>query len=174
MNKLYLSLITLTLITGCASKHNQPLSTAQDFWEAEQKYQTAQAAKLTLKGDEDNTKLHQKIKIDKIEFSDPKISEDASSASVPTILTLKDFSMINHAKAKISFDTKMQKDEEKWKVNMFETKKALYLAIGKEFAQSLSRDLTTTIQQTLGDQKQIEGIFKQLIKGLQKATQTED
>ncbi len=172
MKKFYLSILTLLLIFGCAAKHTQPKGIAYDFWLAQKNHHIDEAAKLTLKQNKNDTKLHKKIKIEDIHFDNATIKDN--QATIPTTLTLKDFSMLNHKEAKISFDTKMQKQDNNWKINMFETKKALYLAIGKEFAQSLSNDLGSVIQQTLGDKEQIQGIFKQLIKGIQKATKESD
>ncbi len=166
--KLYLTVLTIFLIFGCAAKNSQPKGVAYDFWLAQKNHYLDDATKLTLKQNKNDTKLHKKIEIKDINFSDAIIKNN--QATIPTTLTLKNFSMLNQKKAKITFDTKMQKQDDEWKINMFETKKALYLAIGKEFAQSLSNDLGSIIEQTLGDKEKIQGIFKQLIKGIQKAT----
>jgi hypothetical protein len=57
---------------------------------------------------------------------------------------------------------------------MFETKKALYLAIGKTYAQTLGKDFANSVQQALGDGKEIKSIFQQLIHGLQKAVNSQN
>ena len=161
----------LILLGGCASKTDKPSGVAYDFWLAEKANEPAKAAKLTLKEDTDATRLHDKIKIADLKFDDPDIAGD--EASIPTTLILRDFSPISHDQAAVSFETKMQKSEKGWRVDMPETKKAFYLAIGKSYAQTLGKDFTNTVKQALGDGKQIQSIFKQLIQGIQKAVESE-
>ncbi len=168
----YLLPVTLLLFAGCASKTDQPSGVAYDFWLAEKAQEPNKAAKLTLKEDMEAAKLHTKIKIADVKFDDPIIKGD--EATVPTTLVLKDFSPLSHDKATVSFETKMQKSDKGWRVNMFETKKALYLAVGKSYAQTLGKDFANTVQQALGDSGEIQSIFKQLIQGIQKAIVTEN
>jgi len=167
----YLSLlpILLLLIGGCASKTDRPTGVAYDFWLAEKAHKPDKAAKLTLKEDPETAKLHKKIKIADVKFDDPVIKGD--DATVPTTLVLKDFSPLSHDKATVSFETKMQKTDKGWRVDMFETKKAFYLAVGKSYAQTLGKDFANTVQQALGDGEQIQSVFKELIKGLKKSIQ---
>ncbi len=168
MKNTYLSLITLLLITGCASKSTNPSGVAYNFWLAQKEHKLQDATKLTIKKDLDKTKLHKKVEISDINFETAKITDN--DASIPTTLLLKNFSPINQADAKVTFETKMQKHDGEWKINMFETKKALYFAIGDQFTQNIGTDLSATIQQIIGDGDNIKNIFEQLIKGLQKAT----
>ena len=161
------TLLLVLFITGCAHKSTDPGGVAYDFWLAEKKSDIDHAAELTLKKDTERVKLHPKIKISDIEFGDPKIEGDL--AEVPTTLTLAAFSPMGDEKAKVDFETKMRKTEEGWRVDMFETKKAFYLAVGKTYARTLGQELASSIQNALGDTEQIKGIFGQLVKGLQKA-----
>ena len=163
----YLLPVTLLLLVGCASKTDRPSGVAYDFWLAEKAQEPDKAAKLTLKEDTEAAKLHNKIKIVDAKFDDPVIKGE--EAIVPTTLVLKDFSPLSHDTAAVSFDTKMRKSEQGWRVDMFETKKALYMAAGKSYAQTLGKDFANTVQQALGDSGEIQSIFKQLIQGIQKA-----
>ena len=86
----------------------------------------------------------------------------------------QDFSLIENNQAKVTFNTIMTKTDKGWRINMFETKKELYLEIGKVYAQTLGKDFANTIQNALGDTDQIKGIFQQLIKGLQKAVEKQN
>ncbi len=172
MKLLFCFTLSLLILAGCATKKNEPSGIAYDFWLAQKAHNPQKAAKLTIKEDPQRAKLHQKIKIADVTFQDPKIS--GNKADIPTTLILKEFSPLRNESADVSFITYMQKGEKGWRVNMFETKKALYLALGKSYAQSLGKDFTNTIQQALGDKEEIHAIFRQLIEGIQKAVKTQD
>jgi len=172
MTKYLISFIAFILLAGCASKKNDPSNIAYDFWLAEKEQKVEEAAKLTLKEDTQAVKLHQKIKIKDIDFQEAEIKGE--KATIPTTLLLKDFSLIENNQAKVTFNTIMTKTDKGWRINMFETKKELYLEIGKVYAQTLGKDFANTIQNALGDTDQIKGIFQQLIKGLQKAVEKQN
>ena len=172
MKLIYTIVTAVILLTGCASKNTTPSGIAYDFWLAEKEHKPQNAAKYTIKEDPDATKLHHKIKIAEIKLQDPEIN--GNEAQIPTVLILKDFSPLNNDEASVSFETKMQKKDKEWRINMFETKKALYLAIGKTYAQTLGKDFANSVQQALGDGKEIKSIFQQLIHGLQKAVNSQN
>lgn len=154
----------LILFAGCAHKLSAPKTTAADFWHAEEKGDIATAAKLTTKNDPEDAKLHDKIKIEKAYFDEPKIQN--GKALVPTTLYLSGFTTMETKQVKVTFNTHLRKKEKEWKVDMFETKKELYLAVGKKYAEQLSKEFAATIRNAFGDGEEIKGIFKELIERL--------
>ncbi len=167
MQKIFLMIIFMLLSGGCAAKHKDPKGVTYDFWMAQKEHNLQKASRLSLKSDPEDVEIHSKIKIDRIDYGNPEIVGD--EASVPTTLLLKDFTPGSDEEAKVTFDTQLRKTKQGWKVDTFETKKALYLAAGKTYAQNLSTAFAGTLKNLLGDRKQIEGIFKELLQSIKKA-----
>jgi hypothetical protein len=167
MSKYFLFFAALILFVGCAAKQKDPTGVTYDFWMAQKEHDLKKASALSLKNDPDDVKIHSKIDIDRIAYGEPKIHGE--EADVPTTLYLKDFTPGSDAEAKVPFDTKLRKTENGWKVDTFETKKALYLAAGKAYAQNLPTAFAQSIKNFLGDRKEIEGVFKELLQGIKKA-----
>ncbi|GEM_PF-7130851 len=174
MQRFSLLLAVLFFLVGCASKSVEPSQISYDFWLAQKKHDIQKAAKYTLKQDPNATKLHNKIKIKAITTQKPKV--EGNKALVPTTLELEDISLLqnNSAPTPVSFETVMYKKEDKWKIDMFETKKALYLATGKAYAQNMGKDFAKNINDIFQNGKAFQGVFQQLIKGLQKTLETEN
>ena len=171
MFKRFFLTMLLLLLAGCAVKHHDPKGVTYDFWMAQKRHNLQQASRLALNSDPDDVAIHAKIKIDRIEYGKPEM--EGEEARVPTTLYLKDFTPGSDQEAKVTFDTMLRKTKEGWKVDTFETKKALYLAAGKAYAQNLSTAFAATLKNLLGDRKEIEGIFRELIKGIKETIREE-
>ncbi len=167
---MYRNILLLTLLlmlAGCAAKNESPGGVAYDFWMAEKAQKIDRAARLTLDQDAESARLHRKIKIEDMKLGDPEIK--GTDATVPTTLTLGDFSPLGHEKTTVTFETHLKKHEKAWRVDTFATKKSFYLATTKAYAEALGKDFASTIRNALGEREQIKGVFEELMQGLKKA-----
>jgi len=165
----FIVLLPLLFWAGCATKTIEPSQISYDFWLAEKEQKIKKAAQYTLKKDPDATKLHNKIKIKNIKTQKPKVKNN--KALVPTTLELENLSLIQKKSSitPVSFETVMYKKEDGWKIDMFETKKALYLAVGKAYAENMGKNFAENIDHLLGNGKELQGALQQLINGIQKS-----
>ena len=163
----------LIFLTGCASKATSPSGISYDFWVAQKANDIDRATKYTIEQDPEKTKLYRKIKIKTVETKEPKIKQN--EARVPTTLILEDV-VLPQKKAQnipVSFETVMRKENNNWKIDMFETKKNLYFAIGEQYAQNLSQQLTKELSRLMETGKSFQNVFQNVIKGLQKSLPAE-
>jgi len=150
-----LSVLLFTLLfLGCSAKNMSPASVTSEFWTAQQQNQIDAAKKLTVKEDEKKTKLYKKIKIKTATFG--KTVENGDVATVPTKLYLKGDKNLSE----VEFDTKLEKTDKGWRVNMTSTKRNLYFAISKQVAGNLGN----IFNESLGGVDNIKNIFGEFIK----------
>ncbi len=111
---------------GCSSKNISPATISADFWKAQKQNDIEDAKKLTVKESTSKTTLYKKIKIKAVDFGE--IKEDKNRATIETKLYLKGDKDIDE----VEFLTVLDKTDKGWRVNMHNTKKNLYLEIGKQ------------------------------------------
>lgn len=139
MKTLLLLLMMLLFITGCSTKNLSPESVTKYFWQAQQQQRVEEAKKFTVKEDTEKTTLYEKIKIKSVDFGEVKESD--TKASVATKLYLKDDEV-----PEIDFLTKLDKTDKGWRVNMSDTKRSLYVAIGKQYTGSFGDILKDSLE----------------------------
>jgi hypothetical protein len=154
MLKILSTLLLAFLFIGCSSKNMSPAAVTSEFWTAQQQNRIEAAKKLTVKEDEKKTQLYKKIKIKTATFG--KTVENGNVATVPTKLYLKGDKNISE----VDFDTKLDKTDKGWRVNMTSTKRNLYIAISKQVAGNLGN----IFNESLGGVDNIKKIFGEFIK----------
>ncbi len=123
----FLLLIFLTFaFFGCSSKNISPQTISKDFWKAQKDNEIEKAKKLTVKESTSKTTLYKKIKIKAVDLE--KVKKDEKKATIKTKLYLKGDKDIDE----VIFLTVLDKTDKGWRVNMSETKKNLYVEIGKQ------------------------------------------
>lgn len=164
-----ISLLFIALFfTNCSTKHLSPVNVSDYFWIAEKNENLDDAKKFVLIEDADNVKLQKNIKIRRFTFG--KAEEDENHASVPTKMYLEGIlSKKQKDEIEVEFDTKLVKTDDGWKVDLRETKKALYLQTAKKFSTGLGSEIFSKIKEGLGDLKGLQGVFEEMIDGLKKS-----
>ncbi len=131
------------------------------FWVAEKNQDLEDAKKFVVLEDIDNVKLQEHIKIRRFTFG--KAEENENQAMVPTTMYLEGLlSTDKKDQIEINFDTKLTKTDAGWKVDLRETKKALYFETAKKFSTGLGSKIFSKI-------KGLRGIFEEMIDGLKNA-----
>jgi len=164
----YTLLILLALsLTNCASKKHSPANVTDSFWAAQKAQKTQQAKKFVRDEDQDNATLQKAIKVKR--YTHEKAEIDGDVATVPTTIYLEGLlSKAQKDEIKIDFNTSLEKSKkEGWKVNMKETKNALYFETAKKMTSGLSKGLLGEFKKRMGDFKEFKGIFEEIIKEMQ-------
>ena len=164
--------ITLLFIalffTNCSTKHLSPVNVSDYFWAAQQEKKLDDAKKFVRENDKKHIALQKAIHIKRFSFKDAKI--DGDEATVPTTMYLEGmFSKKQKDQVQIDFDTYVEKTDDGWKVNLAETKKALYIEIAKKFSKGLGAGIFSEIQKKIGDFKAFQSIFEEMVNGMKKS-----
>ncbi len=164
-----LLIITITLFfTACSTKHLSPVNVSDYFWEAQQQHKLEDAKKFVRDSDKKNIAIQKSIKIKRFTFA--KVKQDGDEAVVPTTMYLEGiFSKKAKDIVEIHFNTYVEKTDDGWKVNLAETKKALYIETAKKFTQGLGSGIFSQIKEKMGDLKQFQSIFEEMIDGMKKS-----
>ncbi len=166
-----LLLISLFFI-NCSTKNLSPVNVSDYFWAAQQESKLEDAKKFVRERDRKNIALQKSIKIKHFTFKEAKV--EGSEAVVPTTVYLEGmFSNKSKDAVKVDFDTYLQKSDDGWKVNLSETKKALYIETTKKFTQGFGKGILSEIQSKMGDVQEFKAIFEELIKGMKKSLEKE-
>ncbi len=165
----FISLLFIALLfTNCSTKNLSPVNVTDYFWTAQQEKKLDDAKKFVRERDSKNVALQKSIKIKRFTFQDAKI--DGDEATVPTTMYLEGmFSKKRKDEVQVDFDTYLQKTDDGWKVNLTETKKALYIEVAKRFTKGLGAGILSEIQNKMGDLKQFQSIFEEMIQGMKKS-----
>ncbi len=165
----FIPLLLLALfLTNCSTKHLSPVNVTDYFWTAQQAKKLDDAKKFVRESDAKNVALQKSIKIKRFTFQDANI--DGDEAIVPTRMYLEGmFSKKRKDEVQIDFDTYVDKTDSGWKVNLTETKKALYIEVAKRFTKGLGAGILSEIQNKMGDLKQFQSIFEEMIQGMKKS-----
>lgn len=126
MAKFLLLTFLIFVFFGCSSKNVSPATISKDFWKAQKDNEIEKAKQLTVKESTSKTTLYKKIKIKAVDLKEVK--EDGKRATIETKLYLKGDKDIDE----VLFLTVLDKTDKGWRVNMNETKKNLYVEIGKQ------------------------------------------
>ena len=159
--KQILSLLIIVLIfANCSTKRLSPLNVTDYFWVAEQNQDLEDAKKFVVPEDVDNVKLQKHIKIRRFTFD--KVQEQDNQAIVPTTMYLEGIlSKKEKDQIKVEFDTQLTRTDTGWKVDLRETKKALYIETAKKFSTGLGSQIFSKL-------KGLQGVFKEIVDGLKK------
>jgi hypothetical protein len=162
-----LTLLTLFL-TNCSTKHLSPVNVSDYFWAAQQDKKLEDAKKFVREDDKKNVALQKSIHIKRFSFADAKI--DGHEAVVPTTMYLEGvFSKKKKDEVEILFNTYVEETKDGWKVNVAETKKALYIETAKKFTQGLGAGIFSEIKEKMGDFKEFQSIFEEMIHSMKKS-----
>ena len=164
-----LFLLALTLfLANCASKSLSPATVTDYFWTAQKEQKLDDAKKFVRENDKKNITLKKTIKVKRYTFSDAVIDKD--TAIVPTKIYLDGFlSTDKKDQIEIAFNTNLDKTDDGWKVNLAETKKALYIEAAKKFSKSIGSGILGEFKKRVGDFKELQGIFKELVEDMSKS-----
>jgi hypothetical protein len=164
-----LSIFFLALfLTNCSTKHLSPVNVSDYFWAAQQEKKLEDAKKFVREDDKKNVALQKSIHIKRFSFSDAKV--DGDEAVVPTTMYLEGmFSKKRKDEVEIAFNTYLQETKDGWKVNVKETKKALYIETAKKFTKGLGAGIFSEIKEKMGDFKEFQSIFEEMINGMKKS-----
>lgn len=140
MIRTFLLLFIALFLTNCSTKTLSPVYVADYFWVAEKNQNYEDAKRFVLLKDVDDVKLQENIKIRGFSFG--KVEESEYFATVETKMHLEGiFSQKEKDMVEVDFDTKLEKSENGWKVDLSETKKELYSESAKKFSQGLGAEM---------------------------------
>jgi uncharacterized protein YaiL (DUF2058 family) len=145
-------------MTGCSSKNLSPASVSKEFWDAQKQNRIEQARLLTIKEDTKKTQLYKKIRIKSVDFA--KVNEGETHATIPTKLYLKGDNKIQS----VEFDTKLDKTDKGWRINMTDTKRSLYFAISKQVTGNFGESLKENLEGIGNILKDVMENFKEMIE----------
>ena len=166
--KIITVLFIALFFTSCSTKHLSPVNVSDYFWAAQQEKKLDDAKKFVRKSDTKNIALQKSIHIKRFSFKDAQV--DGDEAIVPTTMYLEGmFSKKRKDEVQIDFDTYVEKGEDGWKVNLVETKKALYIETAKKFTQGLGSGIFAEFKKKMGDFKEFQSIFEEMINGMKKS-----
>ena len=162
--------IIVLFFVSCSTKNLSPVNVSDYFWAAEQSAKLEDAKKFVRQEDSKNVALQKVIKIQRFTFGEVVEKEDV--AVVSTTLYLEGIlSKAKEDQVDITFDTTLQKTKDGWKVNLTETKKALYIETTKKFTKGLGAQILQKFQEKMGDFKQFQSIFEEMVQGMKKSLQ---
>ena len=163
--KIIILLCVALFFTNCSTKRLSPLNVTDYFWIAEKNQDLNDAKKFVVPEDVDSVQLQKNIKIRRFTFG--KVEKYENQAIVPTTMYLEGIlSKKEKDQIKLEFDTKLIKRDDGWKVDLRETKKALYIETAKKFSTGLGSQIFSKI-------KGLQGIFEEIVDGLKKALEKE-
>ena len=170
MIKLLFLVFIAFFFTNCSTKNLSPLNVSDYFWSAQQSQKLDDAKKFVREVDKKNIALQKGIKIKSAKFE--KAIVDGDTATVPTKLTIEGIlSKAKKDEVLLSFDTKLDNTKEGWKVNLAETKKLLYIETAKTLSKGLGDEILKQLQERMGDFKQFQSIFEEMLSGMKKSLQ---
>ena len=163
-----ISLLFIALFfTNCSTKKLSPANVTNYFWSAQQEAELEDAKKFVRQKDQKYIALQKNIKIKRFTFKD--VIQDGDTATVPTKLYLEGiFSKAQKDQVEIDFDTRLEKTDDGWKVNLTETKKALYLETTKKFSKGIGANILKIVQDRMGDFRDIQGIMEEMVDSMKK------
>jgi hypothetical protein len=162
--------ITIFLIilsfTACSTKKLNPSNVSDYFWSAQKVKNYQDAKKFVRSSDGDDVKLQHAIKIKRYTLGSAKI-KSKTLAYVPTTLYLEGFFKNDPgSELRVDFDTVLNRTDDGWKVNMKETRRALYIKAMQAFGRGLGRGLAEKLKGSLQEADEFKNIFKDILKNM--------
>ena len=158
-------LIILTF-TACSTKKLNPSNVSDYFWTAQKSRDYHDAKKFVRPDDTKDVELQHAIKIKRYTLSSPQI-KSKTLAYVPTTLYLEGFFKNDPSSdVKVDFDTILNLTDEGWRVNMKETRRALYIKTMQAFGRGLGKGLADKLKDSIQEADEFKTIFKDILKNM--------
>jgi hypothetical protein len=163
-------LVLSIFFIGCSTKNLSPVSTSDYFWSAQKDKNYSDVKKFVRKRDKEDLKLQNSIKIKRFELGSENVSESGKMARVPTKIYLEGFfTNDDKAEVEVEFDTTLVKESDGWKVDLKESRRALYLESIKKFGSGIGSGVFGKIKDQLENLEEFQNIFKDVLKNMAKS-----
>lgn len=163
MIKTVLSSFVLLLFVACSTKNLSPVNVSDYFWSAQKEKKFEDAKRFVRESDRSNISLQKGIIVKRYIFKD--VIYEGESARIPTHMYLEGiFSSRVKDEVEVVFETYLEKTQEGWKVNIVETKQALYIEVAKNFSKSVTTGIMGEVNKQIGNFKQLIDVFKKSLE----------
>ena len=164
MKKIVIWIALLAIFTACSTKTLSPVNVSKYFWSAQKNRDYQDAKKFVRPSDTDDVKLQHSIKIKRYTISTAE-QKSKTLAIVPTSIYLEGFFKDDPQNlVRVDFDTILNYTDDGWKVNMKETKRALYLKTIQAFGKNFTRGLADKLRGSMQEADEFKNIFKDILK----------
>ena len=163
----YITILLIILsFTACSTKKLNPSNVSDYFWSAQKVRDYKDAKKFVRPSDGDDVKIQSAIKIKNYSLGSAKIKSE-TLAYVPTTLYLEGFFKNDSSSdVRVDFDTILNRTDKGWRVNMKETRRALYIKAMQAFGRGLGRGLADKLKGSLQEADEFKDIFKDILKNM--------